>query len=84
MFVRNIKGYTPLNNKNATYSRGAFRFGAYNNMKGFIDNPNLNQYVDMLIIDSNYGNIMDNPIAGHADGSDIHPYNVSLLPLIHC
>jgi hypothetical protein len=23
-----------------------------------------------------------NPMAGHANGSDIHPYNISLVPII--
>ena len=37
-----------------------------------------------LYFNANKGDKTINPIAGHADGSDIHPYNVSLLPLIHC
>ena len=38
-------------------------------------------------IDPNYGTnafltAYDNPMQGHADGNDIHPYNISMLPLI--
>ena len=36
-----------------------------------------------LSIDANaMANGGSNPMAGHAGGPDIHPYNISLLPLI--
>ena len=32
--------------------------------------------------DANNGDITSNPISGHANGADIHPSNISFLPLI--
>lgn len=32
--------------------------------------------------DANAGDKTHNPMAGHANGNDIHPHNISLLPLI--
>ena len=34
--------------------------------------------------DANIGDVKDNPMAGHANGTDIHPANVALLPIIYC
>ena len=32
--------------------------------------------------DANDGDISENPMAGHANGDDIHPYSIYLAPLI--
>lgn len=33
-------------------------------------------------IDANRGDYSNNPMAGHANGANIHPYNIALLPVI--
>ena len=38
--------------------------------------------VDTLKIDVNKGTKEKNPIAGHANANDIHPYSLYLVPLI--
>ncbi len=35
-----------------------------------------------IVFDANRGDAYYNPMAGHANGDDIHPYNIALLPLI--
>lgn len=35
-----------------------------------------------LSFSANAGNATDNPMAGHANGDDIHPYNISMIPII--
>lgn len=35
-----------------------------------------------LIFDANHGESSENDMAGHANGTDIHPYNIRFLPLI--
>lgn len=34
------------------------------------------------IFDSNKGSSSNNPMYGHANGNDIHPYNISMVPII--
>lgn len=42
----------------------------------------INGYYINFRFDANDGDISENPMAGHANGEDIHPYNISLLPLV--
>lgn len=36
----------------------------------------------ILHFDSNDGELTANPMVGHSEGPDIHPYSLSLIPLI--
>lgn len=78
--IRNITGGTYRNGStgSTTYS-GAFKKDMSGVSWNASDNLNRPGFSFSANADENsYGN----PIAGHANGSDIHPYNISLIPII--
>ena len=67
-----------------TYAFGAF----YNNIdeathSGYIDPVKFETPSAVLEFDANISNRdVFNAIAGHANGQDIHPYSIKLLPIL--
>lgn len=58
------------------YSSGYNRWASMSSVQSEVDKPR------GIRIDVNSGNKTDNPMAGHANGDDIHPYSIYLVPLI--
>ena len=84
---RNITGAisgASANNTYLTRDRGSFSYSTAshsgNDRMGGFGNWDSSYYhtFDANADNNNWGN----PIAGHANGDDIHPYNIAILPLI--
>ena len=82
--IRNITGgWDPGGDSRfVDYTTGAFvRYGTPAGRVCGYDTGNWTVYV-AFNLDANQGSSSTNPMAGHANGADIHPYNISLVPLI--
>lgn len=87
--IRNIVGYVDVpkvnlerfeNGSNYNNSRGAL-YGGQGDGQG--NNAAWGGTRFRIYFDANRDNTTtNNPMKGHADGSDIHPYNIVLLPII--
>lgn len=85
--IRNINGNsvngTALsfsNQQNAsTLATGAFQ---YDYAGGDLVGAGGGWYKQWFSFNANRGNVVDNPMAGHANGDDIHPHNISMIPII--
>lgn len=81
--IRNITGRTSTGSSNTNYNGTA---GAF--YQGSTKESSIGSLSDWgsrytYRFDANSDNrSMGNPMAGHANGADIHPYNISLVPLI--
>ena len=79
-----VNGYCAIFSKNETY--GAFSLTLENNKPvanvGNFTNKSERDMYENVYLDSNIGTKETNPMYGHANGGDIHPYSIYLVPLI--
>lgn len=81
--IRNITGRTSVGSNSTDYNGTAGAFYQGSNRESRIGS--LIEWGERYTyrFDANRDNRnMGNPMAGHANGADIHPYNISLVPLI--
>ena len=82
--VRNITGRTIFTIKTDSGSQGALNSFQEDEYFTVSVDPNITRYrATQIVLDAskNMGDI-SNPMAGHANGSDIHPYSIKLLPIL--
>lgn len=74
-------GFNAWSYKTHNYLSGVFKQDSTTKTDGYVGN-NGGTWSRNIPFNANNGNKEDNPMAGHANGTDIHPYNISYLPLI--
>lgn len=74
--ISHIQSERDVSNNSPT---GAF---SVNNYFGKSDSGTGRDFALNMTFDANYDNDSTNPMAGHADGKDIHPANITALPCI--
>ena len=83
--IRNITGYCGYNQAYYATAVAAGAFSRYfpGSTAHYTGNSERTAEIGLISFDANIDNSQDgNPMAGHANGADIHPYNISLVPLI--
>lgn len=80
--IRNIKGNVGTSEGIAMFNAGGGAlFGGYST-SGRASYKSGSAYAGLEIVANSDVNSYGNPMAGHAAGDDIHPYDIYLLPLI--
>ena len=81
--IRNITGaVTSYSNKDQTQSDSGAMYGTWKTFNYSVSGGSNKLYGRDFFFDANNGTTSTNPMAGHANGDDIHPYDIYFLPII--